>query len=280
MAYLFSLSNLLVEHRSAVISVIIMTLIESLLYVAQFYFIGRAINDLLNQSWSGIFVLCALFIGKLIISYLKQVRISKSYKVIYDALLTERIGQPLAEGEEHAKLTPKSAIIYAMTECFKGDLIKGLESIIRLVLVLIILFILNKIVFVLALILGVIVVFLYFIQRKQTIHISRLYAEELNREYGLLEMRDPSKYFEHQKKMEGHNRGLLRISAINLSIIEFLSFGFLLLSLIILVNMEGENALGTFFTMLYYVLAFSEVMFVLPSVYQRFLKVEELSKTV
>jgi len=278
MTHLFSLKNLLQRHRLTIVDVVLLSVLESGLFVAQFYFIGKAINDLLNDSWSGVFILIALFVGKVLVSFIKQKRISKTYKTIYDELVVKTIGTPLSAGEDIDLVAPKNTIVYLITDFFKGDLIKGFETIIRLFLVLLVLFILNKTIFLVALGLIVIVFLLYFFRRKRTIEISRDLANEFVKDRQILKERKPEALYQHHQSLEKLDNQLLGISAINLSIIEILSFVFLITSLVVLVKTEGENALGTFFTMLYYVMAFSETMFLLPSIYQKYLKIQEMSK--
>ena len=276
----FSLSILIKKHRLTLVDVIFLSVLESLLFVAQFYFIGKALNDLLKDFWNGVYVLIALFIGKIIVSFFKQKRISKTYKTIYDELVVKAIGTPLSAGEDINIIAPKSTIIHLVTDFFKGDLIKDFETVVRLFLVLIALFILNKTVFLLALGLAVIVFLLYFFRKKRTIQLSRNLANEFIKEREILKERKPDTLYQYYQSLEKQDNQLLGISAINLSIIEILSFAFLIISLVVLVKTEGANALGTFFTMLYYVMAFSETMFLLPSIYQKYLRLQEMSKKI
>ena len=276
----FLLKNLLKKYRLTIVDVVFLSVLENLLFVAQFYFIGKAINDLLKDSWGGVYILIALFVAKILVSYIKQKRIGKTHKKIYDQLIVEAIGRPLSEGENIKILAPKSTIVYEMTNFFKGDLIKGFETILRLVLVLVALFIINKMVFLVALGLAVVVFFLYFFRKKKTVKLSKDLADELVKEHEILQEGKTEPLFLYHKKLEKLDNELSGISAINLSIIEILSFAFLVVAIIILVKTEGENALGTFFTMLYYVMAFSETMFLLPSIYQKYLRTQELSKMI
>ena len=278
MKHPFSLSMLLKNHRLTIVDVVILSVLESVLFVAQFYFIGKAINDLLKESWSGMYVLIALFVVKIFVSYVKQIRIGKTYKKIYDQLIVEAVGHPLSDGEGVETLAPKSIIIYEMASFFKGDLIKGFETIVRLFLVLIALFIFNKTVFLVALSLMVLVFLLYFFRKSKTIRLSQDMVDEMSRELQILKSGKTRSFFEHHKKLEKLDNDLLGISALNLSIIEVVSFAFVIIAMVFLVKSERENALGTFFAMLYYVMAFTETMFLLPSVYQNYLKIREASK--
>jgi len=280
MKFPLALNNLLKEHRLTILDVVILSVIESVLFVAQFYFIGNAVNDLLKDSWNGIYVLITLFLAKILVSYIKQRRIGKTYKKLYDQLIVEAIGRPLSKGEDIETLAPKSTFIYTMSDFFKGDLIKGFETIVRLLLVLVALFILNKMIFLVALVLAIIVFLLYFVRKRKTVMLSRDMADELVKEHQILKTGKTDILFEHHKKLEKLDNDILGISALNLSIIEFLSFAFLIIAIVILVRTDGGNALGTFFTMLYYVMAFTEAMFLLPSVYQNYLKINEISKKV
>ena len=280
MSHPFSINTLLSKHRLTMVDVVFLSILESLLFVAQFYFIGKAVNDLLNDSWNGVYILIALFAGKFLVSFIKQKRISKTYKTIYDELVVKTIGTPLSAGDDIDLLTPKTTIVYLITDFFKGDLIRVFETIVRLFLVLLALFILNKTIFVIALGWVVIVFLLYFMRKKKTIQISQNLADEFVKEYQILKERKPETVYQHHQALERMDNQLLGISAINLSIIEILSFAFLIISLVVLVKTEGENALGTFFTMLYYVMAFSETMFLLPTIYQKYLRIEEMSKKI
>ena len=280
MEHAFTLNSLLKKHRPTILHVVILSVIESLLFVAQFYFIGSAINDLLQDKWKGIYILIALFIAKTVVSVIKQKRISITYKNIYDQLVIEAIGAPLSQGKNPEALTHKSSFIHLMTNFFKGDLIKGFETIVRLVLVLVALLILNKLIFLVAIIIAMIVFLLYYIRKKKTVLISRNITEELAKEHEVLKTGKTEILFDHHSKLEKLDNNLLGISAFNLSVIEILSFAFLIISMVILVKTDGENALGTFFSMLYYVMAFTETMFLLPSVYQNYLKITEISKKV
>lgn len=280
MSYPFSLSTLLSKHRLTMVDVVILSIVESLLFVAQFYFIGKAINDLLQDSWNGVYILMVLFVGKALVSFIKQNRISKTYKSVYEKLVIHTIGTPLSKGKNINSLLSNNTIIYLLTDFFKGDLIKGFETIVRLLLVLITLFFLNKTIFLVAMGLSVIVFLLYFAQRKKTIQLSKNLADEFVKEHQILQIKDPKLLYQHHQSLEKLDNQLLGISVINLSIIEILSFAFLLVSLVILVKAEGINALGTFFTLLYYVTAFSETMFLLPSIYQKYLRIQEMSKKI
>lgn len=276
----FTLDILLRNHRTALVFIVVLSILESLLFVAQFYFIGEAINDLMRNSWLGFYILCGLFAGKILISYFKQKKIGKTYKIIYDRLISDSVVAPIIEGVDVAYLLPKSTIIYILTDFFKGDLIKGFETFVRLIFVLLALVILNKTLFAVAVGMSVVVFALYFIRRKKTVKLSRELANEFVQEYPLMMEGKTEELLHHHKQLERFDKGLSRISAVNLSIIEILSFVFILVAIVMLVNTEGENALGTFFSMLYYVMAFSETMYLLPSVYQKYLRMQEASKKI
>ena len=276
----FSLYSLVKSHRMTIVGVVILSVLESLLFVAQFYFIGKAVNDLLKDSWNGICLLIILFLGKLLVSYFKQRRIGKTYKNIYDDLVVKAIGKPLSEGEDIDDLSPKNTIVYLITDFFKGDLIKGFETAVRLVLVLIALLVLNETIFLISLVLAFVVFLLYYFQKKNTIRISRDLANEFVKERQVLRKRRPEVVYDYHRSIEKMDNQLQGISGFNLSIIEVLSFVFLIVSMVVLVRDEDENALGTFFAMMYYVMAFSETMFLLPSIYQKYLRMEAMSRKI
>lgn len=278
--YPFSLREILKKHRTTLVGVVLLSIIESGLFVAQFYFIGKAVNELLKDSWTGIYILIGLFVTKLIVSAIKQSRIGKTYKTLYDQLISDAVAQPLAAGERLENLASKSTFIYMLTDFIKTDLIKGFETGIRLFFVLISLFLMNKMIFGVALALLMIVFVLYFIRRKTTIELSKDIADELVLEHQILNSKNVERLFGHHEKLEKLDNRLLGISGVNLAIIEILAFAFLLVSMIILVKTDAENALGTFFSMLYYVTAFSEILFLLPSIYQKYLRMEEVSKKI
>ena len=274
----YLLKNLLIKYRLTIVDVVLLSVLESVLFVAQFYFIGKAVNDLLKDSWDGVYILIALFISKVLVSYIKQNRIGKTYKRIYDLLIMKTIAGPLEEGEEIKTLAPKSSIIYELTSFFKGDLIRGFESIVRLILVLLALFFLYQQIFWMAIGMSTIVFCLYLFKKKKTLHLSSALAGEIFNEHDVLQSGNSESLVEHHRKLERIDNDLLGVSATNLSIIEILSFAFMIVSIILLVKTEGENAFGTFLTLMYYIMAFSEIMFLLPSKYQKYLRTQALSK--
>lgn len=276
----FSLKSFIRDHRLALVDVILLSLCESALFVAQFYVVGLAINGLLEESWKGIYILTGLFVAKLVVSYIKQIRINKAYTSMYEELITEAVGKPIEAGECLEELMPRSSIIYLMGDFFKTDMIRGFETLTRLIFVLISLFLLNKTVFLACLSFAIIVFLLYRLRQKQTITISQQLAQEVKKEYTILKKRNRDELYEHYDKLEKLDNRLSGISGINLSIIEILAFVLTVFSIVVLVKTEGQNAFGTFFALLYYVFAFSEAMFLLPSVYQQYLKIQQLSLTM
>jgi len=273
----FSLNSFVKEHRLTLFDVVVLSILESMLFVAQFYFMGKAINDLIQKSWQGIYILIGLFVVKIIISYIKQIRITKAYNSIYDKLITRTVVDPLSAGVAPESIAPRSSIIFVIADFFKSDLIRGIETLARLFFVLISLFLLNKTIFLACLALALIVFILYRIQRSRTINLSEQLAQELKTEFSIIKERNVEALYKHHKKTDKLDKGLLNISSINLSIIEILSLILIVFSLVVLVETQGENAIGTFFVMLYYVMTFSEGMFLLPSIYQKYLKLQQMS---
>lgn len=273
-----SLSTFIKAKRWLLTRLVCLSMVESFLFVAQFYYVGQAVNDLLVDSFRGIYILTALFLLKLGVSWIKQRGIRRAHKTMYDDLVESAIGNRMSGDADIDDLAPNYVIIHSMTDFFRLDLVRSIGAISRLFFVLLALLYLNMSIFIMALVFVLIVFVLHRYMGSRLRHINMDMANEFVRERQFLKSSNKDDYYMHHARMESFENQLLgRISSGNL-IIELLAFGFMVAALIILVLDQGEHALGTFFTMLYYVFALSEVMFLLPALYQRYLTVEAFSK--
>lgn len=273
----FSLNRFIADQRLVLVGVFILTILESILYVSQYYLIGLSINGLLENSLSGIYWLTGVFTAKVIISFYKEKRGRVTYNKIYGQLIKETVAEPLDQGERLRELSPRNNIIYTIADFFRKDLIKGFSTIVRMILVLVMLVFMNWSVFLACIICGLILLLLFLIQRKKITALSEELAEELKQEHLVLEYRDTEYLYEYQMNLERLEDALSKIRRRFLLVVETTTFLLMLVALIMVVNADGHNAMGTFFALLYYVFTFSEGIYVLPPIYQNYMKVQKMS---
>lgn len=260
--------------------VALLSLIESIIFTAQFFVIGYAIDQLIKVSYKGIVILIALYLAKMIIAFIKQLRHTKAYEEIYTILLVENITQPLEEGADPKSVAGRSHAIYQISDFVRNDMLSLFESSTRLILILISLFIFNKTIFLFALLFSVIVGIIYRLRKNDTQAVTKDLSHAIFDEQEIIYQKDIDSIYKQHELIEQKNSKLSSILGLNSLVVEVLSLVFLVASLVILVQQQKAEAVGSFFMLSYYVMAFSGFMFAIPAIYQRFVSFNTLTKLI
>lgn len=275
-----TLAKLLWKNRLVFWDVALLSLIESIIFTAQFFVIGYAIDQLIKVSYKGIVILIALYLAKMIIAFIKQLRHTKAYEEIYTILLVENITQPLEEGADPKSVAGRSHAIYQISDFVRNDMLSLFESSTRLILILISLFIFNKTIFLFALLFSVIVGIIYRLRKNDTQAVTKDLSHAIFDEQEIIYQKDIDSIYKQHELIEQKNSKLSSILGLNSLVVEVLSLVFLVASLVILVQQQKAEAVGSFFMLSYYVMAFSGFMFAIPAIYQRFVSFNTLTKLI
>ena len=267
--------QLLSQYKFKYLIILLLLVIETACHVVQFYLIGLSINMLLKGSKVGLYYLAAIFVFRYIVYLARELFNSKVYKSLYDALVLKILPSEYTK-ESRIDLISKSSVVFEFASFIKFDLVTSLQSILRLLFVFVMLFLMTKKVLLLCLITAVFMAIVFILRRKKIFELYSSFNKNWRGEPALILEGSKTQIVEHFKVLEAKEKEVVSLSWGHALFIELVTFVVLVLSLLILTQEFKGEEVGFFFSILYYVFAFMEVAFLLPFIYQKFVKIKTM----
>ena len=267
------LKSLLKKYRFKFGFTLLLILLEAAISLLFPLFIGFAIDGALNHSYNETIQLGALSLIALAVGVFRRVFDSRFYAKVYQNIGGQTISK-MPEGQSSVK-SARLGMIQELVEFLENSLPELIGSLIGLVGVIAILITLNIKIFYGSLLITFLIVLIYWISSKKTIHFNRSSNDVLEKQVDVLSRNNENELKVHLKDLMKWNIKLSDLEALNFSLSWILLSIFLVGSIIISVS-DGIVKYGVLFSLIMYVFQYMENVVQLPFFYQNWLRLKEI----
>jgi ABC-type multidrug transport system fused ATPase/permease subunit len=123
-----TLFGLFQEYRWRIVIAYVLLNLENLLVLAQPYCLGRAINDLLSSSYTGLELFLMQYLGHLCVGVCRRVYDARVFNGIYTGIVSRTVIKQRVNGADTSRITARSALSRAYAEFYQQHLPIILQS--------------------------------------------------------------------------------------------------------------------------------------------------------
>lgn len=271
-----SLKSIFLRFKWRVSFTFSLVAIETLLELLYPLFIGWAINDLLNDSYDGIYLLIGLGTITLIMGSARRFYDTRIYAVIYETITPEMVLKEKSKDRSTSSISARSNLLTEFVEFLENSMPEVIGAVIGLVGVLIIISTLNMNVFLGCLGLLGLVTLIYAITGDFNYKLNAGYNEELEKQVDHIEQPDHQQLKSHYKRLMKWN---IKLSDLETSNYFFIWVGVIALFIytpLTAINSDVVNY-GLIFSLLMYVFDYIEKVATLPLYVQQVIRLKEIA---
>ena len=269
-----TIKNIFKRFKLKISFTMLLSLLESVIFILLPLFIGYAINDILQDKYSWLIHLALLGVGSLIIGGGRRFFDTRIYADIYEEISTELVERDRKKEIPVSRINARVGLLNEFVEFFENSFPEILTSFMGIIGTLFILFFLNKVIFLTCLVIVFIIILVYGITGSMNFKFNEKYNDILEEQVEKIGNRKfPIR--NHFKNLMKWNKKLSDLETVNFSIIWFFMVGLLLFS----IKTASESTLeyGIVFSIIMYVFDFVENSLTLPLHYQQLIRLKEIS---
>ncbi len=256
-----------------------LVILETLLELLYPLFIGWAINDLLNESFNGIYLLVSLGMLSVLTGSARRFYDTRIYAHIYQTITPEMVAREKVKCQSVSTIAARSNLLTELVEFFENALPEVITSVFGLAGVLIIISALNVNIFLACLALLVLLALIYAAIGNLNYRLNAGYNSELEYQVEAIKQADASHVRAHFKRLMQWN--------IKLSDLETGTYFVLWIGIIAVFVYTPITAIesgiidyGLLFALLMYVFDFIEKVATLPLYVQQVIRLKEIANRI
>ncbi len=253
-----------------------LVMIEALLAVLFPLFIGLAINDLLEQSYAGIFHLALLGLASLVVGSARRFYDTRIYSGIYCQIAPEMVDNELSKNSSTSKISARSGLLTEFVNFLEESMPEAIGALVSLLGILVIIATLNTHVFWACLGLLAFIVVIYLVTGQLNFTLNKQYNNQLEKQVEVIARKEPALISEHFRRLMTWNIKLSDLETVNYLLI-WLGAIALFLYTPITVIAAGILKYGLVFSVLMYVLEYIQNIITLPLHIQQLIRLKEIS---
>ncbi len=239
-------------------------------------FMGIAIDEYLDGSFTGLWQLAGLGLLSLLVGAGRRFYDTRIYANIYSTIAPELVDKERERGTSVSAVSARTGLATELVEFFENSFPAIIESTIGLVGTLAIILYLNREIFVACMVSSVLIALIYLATGKKTYRLNSGYNEELERRVDVLSKEDRGLIVDHFKKAMRWNIRLSDLETTNFSLSWLFLIGVLVYSITAIID-SGVTSQGKVLSTLMYVFSYIESVVLLPLFYQQIVRLEEIS---
>ncbi|MDT7831318.1 ABC transporter six-transmembrane domain-containing protein [Flavobacteriaceae bacterium S356] len=268
---------ILKQYRPRFVFTFLLLLLESGINILFPLFIGYAIDNAINGSYTGALYLGGLSISALVVGVIRRVFDSRFYAKVY-----QNIGL-----KADVKIQDKPSSVRAARLSMIGELVEFLENslpelintVIGFIGVIVIMATLNMAVFYSSVMVSLLIFLVYWLSSKKTIAFNKSSNDEFEKQVIIIATNDKKLLSHHLKEMMKWNIKLSDLEALNFSISWIALSIFLVASIVISIH-SGILKYGLLLSLVMYVFQYMESVINLPFFYQSWLRLREIKTRI
>ncbi|MCT4616779.1 MAG: ABC transporter six-transmembrane domain-containing protein [Candidatus Gracilibacteria bacterium] len=238
---------------------------------------GVTVNGLVNKDFTGLIILTIVYGIKILVDFIRRLIDTRVYaKVFYDEALDLQENQNNKEKTDFSQTTARLSMLEEVVDFVEEDLTLLFKTIISLVGSIIMLIAFNFVNIYICLISGLLIALIYAITGDEILNLNKKYNNELEKQVNIIKSKDKPKFKGHIQNLNSLKIKLSDRDAKNFGIIEFIVFLFIIGVLLLLVNSGNPITPGAILAVMTYAFNFADEVFMLPYVYQNYLRIYEI----
>jgi len=272
-----NLKDIFLRFKFKISLTLLVVICEGILFILFPLFIGNAIESGINKTYDGIIQLAILCTIVLVIGSVRRMYDTRVYAGIY-----QHLAEHLAVNRKINDTSGSVAHVNLLEEVvdfFEESLPELIGNIIGLVGTLILVFSLNKIVFVLCIFAAVLIFIIYALSANKTLFLNKSYNNEYEQQVNVHSQQNIKEKAKHYKKLMMWKIRLSDLETINFAGVWIILSIVLCLSVHFVVDAKGI-VFGVLFSTIMYVYQFIENAVNLPFYYQQSLRLKDISNRI
>lgn len=272
----FSIGTIFKRYKWRISATFLLLVLENTFKVLQPLVLGIAINDLIENSYDGLWLFCALYAVSFFVGIIRRYYDTRAYTYIYTNIASEIAEIQNDKEVPISSIAARSALVKELVDFFEHDVTQGFTSLISVVGALVMLLLFDWWIFAGCLLTIILIMIIYSLSRKKIYAFNIGLNDELEDRITILETKNQPQIFQHFKNISKWLVKLSDLETLNFSIIEILLFGLAIFALYVSASAIDASA-GSIFAVLTYVLEFSGGVFMLPIIFQQLIRLREIS---
>ena len=276
MMHSFSLGSIFKKYRWKISITFLLLILENISKVLQPLVLGIAINDLIGGKNEGLWLFCLLYAVGFFIGVIRRYYDTRAYTSIYTELASDLAIKQNDQATEISMIAARSALVKELVDFFEHDLAQAFTACLGVVGALVMLVLFDGWIFMGCVVAILVIINIYWMSKHRIYQFHVGLNDELEHRINVLETRNPTGIFSHFRNI---SRWLVRLSdmeTLNFGLIEMVLFALALFALYCSASAVNATA-GGIFSVLTYVLEFSNGVFMLPIVFQQLIRLREIS---
>lgn len=244
------------------------------------FFLGMAINDLMQGSYRGLILLSVVHFAWLVIGTLRHRYDTRTYSTIYTALVTKFLSRKIKQAEV-SKLSAHSTLAREFVDFLEFDLVYIIEAAYNILGSMILLFFYQSSVVFLCLGILLPVMTISYIYGKKMKRLTRLKNDELEKQVNIISSGDKKAIHKHFNNLRKWQVRISDQEAWNFGIMEMMVMIVIALSLLITYKVAGTTVLaGNIIGIYNYILKFVSGLDTIPYTVQRMAALNDITQRI
>lgn len=271
-----SLRSILTRFRARIAVTFGLLTIENIIEVLTPLLVGLSIDGLLNGSQTELWWLAAVLVLGTVIGTGRRFYDTRVYTDIHVQLTSETMEKGWREGLPLSTLNTRSELLREMVDFFEEDMPLSYSAVIKIVGAFVLLWFYEPLLNLIVIAAALLIVLIYVISSGRFFRLNKGLNDQWETQVRILERRNSTQTRSHFRAMARWKIRLSDLEAINYGGIAIILIAMILGALAIITS-SGIATAGAVFAVLVYVLDISEGAWLLPSVFQQFIRLKEIS---
>ena len=251
--------------------------LEGVVWVLLPAVLGYAIDGVLLGEMQGVLWLTSLLIVGVAIGTGRRLYDTRVYTHIYARVATNTIKLQKSQKASLSVTVTRSQLVKELIDFFEYDLTDGFMSLVTIIGALFMLPFFEIRVFFACLFGAILIVIIYLISEKKIFGYNRELNNELENQVNVIDRMPLPGVFRFYRRIAGWRVRLSDLESFNFFLVDFIIVVLIIASVFLSAQATGASA-GSIFTVVTYVTNFAEGVFMLPLLFQQYVRLKEISE--
>ena len=273
------LTRLFLKYKYKLLFTYTLFALEMLANLMRPYFVGEAVNDLINGRYQGLFKLILVQVAYLVIGTIRHMYDTRTYSSIYTSLVTKMLSRGFLH-EEVSKLSAHSTLAREFIDFLEYDFNFIVEALYNIIGSLIMLYFYQHVVVLICLAVLLPVILIGYRYGKFMLNLTKSKNDELEKQVDIISTKNKRWIEEHYQALRKWQIRISDMEAMNFGIMEVMILGVIIFSLLVLNKSAGMIAAGDIVGIYTYLLKFVSGLDTIPYTLQRFSTLRDLTQRI
>jgi hypothetical protein len=254
-----------------------LVLLEGSIWVVMPAVLGKAIDSVLIGEWDGVILLTAVLVVGVIIGTARRLYDTRVYAHIYTRVATNTVKRQQQSNSSLSVTVTRSQLVKELIDFFEFELTEGFIAVVLLLGALIMLPFYEMRVFISCLIGTLLIILIYKFSEGRIFKYNHELNNELKNQVNVIENFPLTGIFRFYRRMASWRIRLSDLESFNYFLVDIIIIVLLLLSVFFAAQAQDATA-GSIFAVVTYVTNYAEGVFMLPLIFQQYVRLKEISQ--